>query len=147
MTTSRCVCLLSAAECAGVQEMALGAQPELGWLPSHPQLLSPATAAALPAGTRLPGLMPRSAGTHGEQDSEHTQQEAPSQEQLSSHPGGGQGQLLHKDGAGIQGREMFCCLDKLPGSAVGQLLWGSLSNKPGEAGVWQPSRNVPSESI
>lgn len=75
------------------------------------------------------------------------QQEAPSQEQLSSHPGGGQGQVLHKDRAGIQGKEMFCCLDKLPGGAVGQLLWGSLIYRPGEAGVWQPTRNVPSESI
>lgn len=104
---SRCVCLLSAAECAGVQEMALGPQ-SVGWLPSHPQLLSPTTAAALPAGARLPGLMPRSAGTHREQeDSGHTQQEPPSKEQLSSHPDGGQGQVLHKDRAGIQGKETF----------------------------------------
>lgn len=92
--------------------------------------------------------MPCSAGTYGEQeDSEHTQQEPSSREQLSSHPGGGQGQVLHKDRAGIQGKETFCCLDKLPGSAVGQLLWGSLIYRPGEAAVWQPSWNVPSENF
>lgn len=92
--------------------------------------------------------MPCSAGTYGEQeDSERTQQEPSSREQLSSHPGGGQGQVLHKDRAGIQGKETFCCLDKLPGSAVGQLLWGSLIYRPGEAAVWQPSWNVPSENF
>lgn len=130
--------------------------------PLPAQLLFPSScsAAALPAGAWIPRPAPRSlpqaapgpsaTGPPGEHEETRSrrQQKPLAQGQLSSDTGRGKERALHEPSATIQGRVRFWCLGKLPGTAMGQSLRGSLTYRAGEAGgcCRQTSHTAPSEN-